>query len=500
MTDTDNRRWLMLPVIMAAFFMYGFDGNVVNVAIPSLQHELHAGPAALELIVGGYVFAYAAGLVTGGRLGDLFGYRRMFLVGMAAFTVASALCALAANPAELVGARLLQGLTAAAMVPQVLALVTATFPADERARALSWYGVTGGLSGICGQVLGGLILVANVFDLGWRTIFLVNVPIGLIVLGFAVRLLPKATAGRRPGLDMVGVLGISGSLALALVPLVLGRDLGWPVWAWVLLVASVPAMTLAILWERRLARGGGQPLLDVALFASRIFNAGLAINAAFMLFFTSTIFVLSLVLQDGLGLSALRAGLAFAPMALLAMAASLGGRRLVARYGLRVLTAGCVISGLSVLLAALSLQVLGGRISVPWLVISLALMGFGNGLILPSLVGAPLAGVRPAQAGVASGMLATTQQFASVTGVAVVGALFFTVLGSHPGRADYASAAEVAAWIAVGVIVVMIVLVQVLARATAAARVATPTAPAAPTTVPADSTPVDQGAASGGGR
>lgn len=467
-TETGNRRWLILPVIMAAFFMYGFDGSVVNVAIPSLQHELHAGQAALELVVGGYVFGYATGVVTGGRLGDLFGYRRMFLVGMAGFTVASALCALARNPAELVGARLLQGLTAAVMVPQVLALITATFPAGERPRALSWYGVTGGLSGICGQVLGGLLLVADVFGLGWRTIFLVNLPVGLIVLAFAQRVLPRTGTGRRPSLDLVGVLAISGSLALALVPLALGRDLGWPVWAWVLLVASVPAMTAAMLWERRLFSSGGQPLLDVTLFGNRVFTVGLALNAAFMLFFTSSIFVLSLLLQNGIGLSALRAGLCFAPMAALAMGASLGGRRLANRFGIQVLTLGCAITALSVLVGAVALEILGGRITTGWMVISLALMGLGNGLILPSLVGAPLAGVRPAQAGVASGMLSTTQQFASVTGVAVIGALFFTTLGSNPSRADYAAAADLALWVALGIVVMMIVLVQVLAHVTAA--------------------------------
>lgn len=470
--DTGSRRWLMLPVLMAAFFVYGFDGNVVNVAIPSLQHELHAGQAALELVVGGYVFTYAAGVVTGGRLGDLFGYRRMFLLGVAGFTVASALCALAQNPAELVGARMLQGLTAAAMVPQVLALITATFPAGERPRALSWYGVTGGLSGICGQVLGGLLLVANVFGLGWRTIFLVNVPVGLIVFAFAMRVLPRADLGRRPGLDVVGVLTISGSLALALVPLVLGRELGWPVWAWVLLAASVPAMTMAMLWERRLSSSGGQPLLDVTLFGSRIFNVGLAINAAFMLSFTSSIFVLSLLLQNGIGLSALSAGLCFAPMAVLAMGASLVGRRLVGRFGIRALTLGCGITASSVLVGAIALQTLGGRISAGWLVAALALMGIGNGLILPSLVGAPLAGVRPAQAGVASGMLSTTQQFASVTGLAVVGALFFAALGSDPGPADYARAAELALWVTLGLVVVMIALVQVLAQAATTAKAA----------------------------
>ncbi|TVT45941.1 MFS transporter [Amycolatopsis rhizosphaerae] len=468
MSTTEDRRWLMLPVILAAFFMYGFDGNVVNVTIPSLQADLGAGEAALELVVGAYVFTYAAGLVLGGRLGDLFGYRRMFLFGMTSFTVASVLCGLAQNSTELVIFRMLQGLTAAGMVPQVLALIMAAFTPEQRPRALLWFGVTGGLSGVCGQVLGGLLLVSNLFDLGWRVIFFVNVPVGVVVLAFALRLLPTATSGRRPSLDGIGVLGISGSLALALVPLVLGRQTGWPVWAWALLVASVPAMTAALLWERRVARTGGRPLLDLTLFRSKVFNAGLAINAAFMAFFTSYLFCLSLLLQSGLRFSALHAGLIFAPTAVFAMVASLSGKRLVAKHGLRVLTIGSLITAVSVLIVAAGLQIQGGGISQAVLLVSTALMGIGNGLILPSLIGAPMAGVKPDQAGIASGMLSTTQQFASVTGIAVLGALFFAKLGDHPGRAAYAPAAELAAWVALGIILVMAALVRVLLRAAAA--------------------------------
>ncbi|MGW0832478.1 MFS transporter [Streptomyces prunicolor] len=478
---TDQRNWRMLPVILAAFFMYGFDGNVVNVTIPSLQADLHAGDAALELVVGGYVFTYAAGLVLGGRMGDLFGYRRMFLFGMASFTVASVLCGLAQTPTQLVIFRMLQGLTAAAMVPQVLALITSTFPAEQRPRALAWFGVTGGLSGICGQVLGGLLLVSDLFGLGWRVIFFVNVPIGIVVITLALRLLPTTASGRRPGLDALGIIGISGSLALALVPLVLGREYDWPVWAWILLVASVPAMTAALLWERRLARTGGQPLLDLTLFRSKVFNAGLAINAAFMAFFTSYIFVLSLMLQSGLGFSALHAGLVFAPTAVLAMVASLKGKGLVAKHGLRVLTIGSLITAVSVLITAVGLQVQGGGITQPVLLTSTALMGIGNGLILPSLIGAPMAGVKPAQAGIASGMLSTTQQFASVTGVAVLGAIFFARLGDRADADTYAGATELAAWIALGLILVMTALVTVLVRAAAAsaaeARAASDTSP-----------------------
>jgi MFS family permease len=218
----------MLPVVLMAMFMAGFDIWVVNVAAPSLQRDLHVSDAALQLIVGGYAFMYASGMVTGGRLGDLLGYRRMFMIGVASFATASLLCGLAQSPAELVTARLLQGLTGAAMVPQVLALITAIFPVSERSRALSWFGVTIGLSFVSGQILGGLLLQANVLGLTWRPIFLVNVPVGALALIAAVLVVPRAGGQRRPRLDPVGALGVSAALALALVPLTLGHDEGWP--------------------------------------------------------------------------------------------------------------------------------------------------------------------------------------------------------------------------------------------------------------------------------
>ncbi|XUL92269.1 MFS transporter [Streptomyces galilaeus] len=465
MTTPDPRRWLMLPVILAATFMYGFDLNVINVAIPSLQHDLHAGEATLELIVGGYSFTYAAGLVLGGRLGDLLSHRRMFLIGMASFTVASVLCGLAQSPGELVAARLLQGLTAAAMVPQVLALITSVFPGDERMRALSWFGVVAGLAGICGQVLGGLLLSADVFGLGWRVIFFLNLPVGIVVVALALRLLPTMSTGRRPGLDPLGVLGVSGALGLALVPMVLGRGQGWPLWTWISLGASVPVMVAAILWERRLGRRGGDPLLDLALFRNRGFSLGLGVNIAFMASFTSGMFVLSLLLQSGLGLSALQAGLAFGPMAVLGMAGPMVGRRLAPRIGTRrVMLLGCAVSALSMVFLGTALQTLGGGIDVPWLVVGLALLGFGNTLVLPLLIGATLGGVRPQQAGVASGTLNTTQQFAGTAGLAVIGTVFFSELGAHTGRADFAAAAETVIWINLALIALMAGLTALLTR------------------------------------
>jgi MFS family permease len=456
----DPRRWRMLPVILSATFIYSFDFNVVNVALPSLRVHLGAGPVALELIVGGYAFAYAAGLVTGGRLGDLFGYRRLFLWGMAAFVAASLLCGLSATPAELIAARVAQGLAAAVMVPQVLALITAVFPAEERSAALAYFGVTGAISGVAGQVLGGLILDANVFGLGWRVLFFINLPVGLVVLGFARRLLPDLRSGQRPSLDVGGVIGISAALAAALVPLTLGDSVGWPWWTWLLLALSVPFMVAALRYERALAGRGGSPLVDLSLFGSPVFRAGLGIAVAFMAFFTSTMFVLSLLLQDGLGFTPLRAGLSFGPFSLAAMISALAGRGVVGRWGApAVIRLGCLISGAGVLGLALALQTghrSGGLVAV--LVIGLAVVGAGNSLILTAYLGATLAAVRPSQAGAASGTVNTIQQFAGSAGLASIGAVFFASLP----RTGYADASAVVMWIGLGLIAAMAVLTRFL--------------------------------------
>ncbi|MGF1425690.1 MFS transporter [Kitasatospora sp. LaBMicrA B282] len=513
MIDT-LRRKLLLPVILLATFMASFDYMVVNVAAPSLAHDLHAGQAALELVVGGYGFTYAAGLITGGKLGDLFGHRRVFLLGITAFTVASVLCGLAGSPGQLVAARLLQGLAAAAMAPQVLALITALFPAEQRSRALAWFGVALGVGGIAGQVLGGLLLQADPFGLGWRVIFLVNLPVGVVAVAAATRLLPRpapavpsttvlpttvppthpqpagstitapavpaAPAGRlalatrpaptvtaapaRPRLDLLGVLGLAGSLALALVPLVLGRGAGWPLWTWLSMAAAVPVLVATLAWERRLARAGREPLLDLALFRGRAFSTGLLVNACVLGAVGSQLFTTTLLLQAGLGLDSQDAGLEFLPLGLTTMAASLLGRHLIARFGRRVLVAGTLISTAAAVLLALTLQLAQGALSPLDLLLPLALTGFGNGLTLPALMATILATVTPTRIGAASGVLTTTQQFAGATGVAAVGAVFFAALGAGSSRAAYASAAEAAAWVIAGLMAAAAVLVGVLLR------------------------------------
>jgi EmrB/QacA subfamily drug resistance transporter len=463
------REKLLLPVTLSAVVVYGFDTNVVNVALPALQQELGAGPVVLELVVGGYAFTYAAGLVTGGRLGDLLGHRRMFLLGLAAFTAASVLCGIAGSATELVLARLLQGLAAAAMVPQVLALITTNFTGPQRLRALAWFGVSGAMSGVLGQVLGGLLLVADVFGLGWRAVFLLNLPVGAVVYALAYRVLPRVRPARRPAFDPVGVVAVSGALALALVPLIVGRAEGWPWWTLMLLVSSVPATALALAYERRLARRGGNPVLDLTLFGHRTFGAGLGVAVAFMAFFGSSIFVASLLLQTGLGLTPLQAGLAFVPLCMLGVVAPLLGGRLVAMLGpAAVIRIGCAVDAVAIVLLAVLLQTQGGAVSVPWLVAGLALIGLGNTLILPTYLGVALSAVRPEQAGAASGTLNTTQQFAGAAGLAVIGTAFFAALGAEPHASQYAGAAAVTLWIDLALVAAMVVLTVLIPHPVAA--------------------------------
>lgn len=455
------RRWLALPVVLIAMFMAQFDLYVVNVSLPLLQHDLHAGHVSLELIVGGYSFMYATGLITGGRLGDMYGHRRVFVTGTIAFAAASLLAGLSQSPAELVACRLLQGLTAAVMVPQVLAIISAVFPPAERPRALSWFGVTIGVGAVAGQVLGGLLLYANLGGLGWRPIFLVNVPIGLLAAWFAFYLLPRAEGGTRPKLDLLGTALVSGGLALILVPLSLGSAEHWPAWTWACLAASPVVVAVALLWERRLLAAGGQPFLDLRLFEDRAFNLGLVANVAAFGAFFSLVFTLTLVLQSGLGLTPLQAGLTFAPLGVAFAAASVAAKSLVSRFGPKVITAGllAVCAGLLALLGVVHFD--PGATSVAGLIGPMTLIGLGNGLSVPLLIGAVLGAIRVRQAGAAVGLLTTSQQFASAAGIAGLGSVFFAALGAGTGVAAFAGAIQ---WSAVGSLALALMAAAVSTR------------------------------------
>ena len=427
----------VLAVLLSAMFMGQFDFFVVNVAAPSLRADLHTSEGALQLIVGGYAFAYAAGLVTGGRLGDLFGYRRLFVAGMAGFAFSSLACSLAGSPDQLVAARLAQGLTAAAMLPQVLALITATVPATARPRAIAWYGVASGLGAITGQVLGGALITADIAGLGWRAVFLVNVPAAALAASLAWRVLPTPPRRQRPSLDPLGAIGSTATVGAVLVPLTVGRSEGWPPWTWACMAAAIPLAMATLAWQRRLSKTGGLPLLDLTLLRTPTFRFGLAANAAFMCYFGSFMFTLTLLLQVGLHLDALDAGLVFAPAGVAFSVGALVGRPLLRRYGRHAVLAGSLLTAASLGLLALSLHSGGVHTGLAWIVAPTAAASLGNGIVLPSLIGGALVEVTPERAGLAAGALNTAQQFASAIGVATVGALFFTALHAYHGVFGY---------------------------------------------------------------
>jgi MFS family permease len=440
------------------------------VAAPSLQRDLHVSDAALQLIVGGYAFMYASGMVTGGRLGDLFGYRRMFMIGVVSFAAASLLCGLAQSPGELVAARLVQGLTGAAMVPQVLALITASFPVPERSRALAWFGVTMGIAFVAGQILGGGLLEANLFGLGWRAIFLVNVPVGALALAAAAAVVPHAWSPRRPRLDLAGAFGVSASLALALVPLTLGRDEGWPPWTWVSLAAALPVLALTVARERRLARRGGEPMLDVPLFRDRVFSAGLVVNFGLVFFFGSFMFVLTLLLQAGLGQAPLRAGIEALPLAVAFTTMSILSPRFLGRLGPRAITLGASLTAIGTVALAVTGARYGSHLG-PWdLAPATVLIGLGQGISLPLLIGAVLTHIRPQQAGAAAGILTTTQQFGVASGIAVIGAVFYGALGAAPSRGSFVSGMVVAMSVDAALVAVAAAATLLLARRRAASQ------------------------------
>ena len=462
--ELDPRRWRALPVILSATFMSLFDIFVVNVAAPSIQRSLHASSATLELLVAGYSFTYAAGLVTGARLGDLHGRRRLFVGGLLLFAASSLLCGLAPSTAVLVVARLAQGFGAAAMVPQVLALATVSFAPAERPRVFSLFGVTVGLGTVSGQILGGVLLHLDLLGLGWRPIFLVNVPIGAVAAVLARRLLPESRPPAADRLDPLGVVLLGGGVGCLTVPLVLGRDVHWATWTWCSLAAGALLLATFIAWERRLGRRGGHPLLPLELFGHRAFNVGLLVNLGFFGFFGSMLLTLAVFLQEGLHDSPLRAGLTFGPLGVAFALSSLAGRRLSARFGTATVVAGTAISLAGALALTASVHAVGLSLTSLELAPVLALIGVGNGLVIPLIVSGVLQSVPASSAGAASGVLTTVQQFSMVLGIATVGTVFFDRLAS----AGFVQAMEIGLVADLALLVLALVMTVLLGRSAAA--------------------------------
>ncbi|MGI8552543.1 MAG: MFS transporter, partial [Dehalococcoidia bacterium] len=327
------RRWAALPVILAGTFMTILDFFIVNVAIPAMQRDLHAGSGAIEFVVAGYGLAYAAGLITGGRLGDLYGRRRMFALGLALFTLTSAGCGLAPNASVLVIARIGQGLAAALLAPQVLSMLGIVYTGEDRARAFTFYGLVLGLAAVGGQLLGGLLIQADFAGLSWRTCFLINVPIGAVALVLTPRLVPESRAEGCSRLDLIGTALVTLGMVAIVLPLVEGRRQGWPLWAWLGLASALPLLLAFGLYQRRLSARGQTPLVDLTLFGERAFAVGIVAILVFYAGIASFFFVFTLYMQQGRGLDALNSGAIFTPIGLGFCATSMSTRWIANWFG-----------------------------------------------------------------------------------------------------------------------------------------------------------------------
>ncbi|HEX5506071.1 MAG TPA: MFS transporter [Thermomicrobiales bacterium] len=431
---TEVRRWFTLAIVLGGTFMAFFDAFVVNVAVPTVQRDLRASFAEVQFVIAGYGLAYAVTLITGGRLGDIYGRKRLFLLGLAAFTACSALCGLAPTAALLVAARVAQGLAAALMAPQVLSVIQVTFPPAERSRALGVYGAVFGFAATAGQVLGGLIVRADLFGLTWRPVFLVNVPIGLATFAAAASLLAESRSATAPRLDLGGVGLLTLGLGLLAFPLIEGRNAGWPAWAPLGLLAAGPVLAAFVAFERRETRRGGAPLVVLRLFRQRPFAVGLATFLMSNAAGSGFMFTVALHLQFGLRFSPFAAGLVIGPAAVGYFIAATLSVRLAPRLGARLVVWGIALA-IGVWVATIAVVVLY-RESLPGPLLALVLFGagFGNGLASPPLAAVVLAGVGRDDAGSASGMLVTAQQIGGALGVALIGVVLFGVLAGQAAR------------------------------------------------------------------
>jgi EmrB/QacA subfamily drug resistance transporter len=431
-----RRRWAAFAVVLLASVMDLLDSLVTNIAGPTIRADIGGGPALIQWLGAGYTLAMAAGLITGGRLGDIYGRKPVFVVGVVGFTVASVLCASSVSPGMLIGCRVAQGLFGAVMLPQGLGVIKAVFPPRELAKAFGAYGPAMGFSTVLGPVLAGTLIDADLFGSGWRMIFLINLPLGLVALVGAVKYLPGGD-GRAPiRLDLLGTVLASGAALLVVYPVVQGRSLGWPMWTFVMIGASVAVFGLFGRVESGTHRRGGDPLVVPTLFRKRAFTGGLFAGLAFFTAIIGFSLVFTVYVQIGLGFSPLKAGLTTLPQAIGSVFGFVAaGAGLAAKLGRRLLHLGLISMAAGVLGTFLTIHVAGTGVT-PWdLIPALLFTGIGLGMFLAPFFDIVLAGVESGEYGSASGTLNAVQQFAGALGVAVLGTVFFGVLGGHVAAA-----------------------------------------------------------------
>lgn len=430
-------RWAILGVMLAAEIMDMLDATIVNVAGPSLESSLGTNALGLQWVIGGYALALGAGLVLGGRLGDRFGRRRMFLLGLAAFTIASLLCSLAPTAELLIAFRLVQGAAGALLLPQGLGLLRENLSGTELAVAFGIFGPALGLGGILGPIIGGGLIEADTLGLGWRSVFLVNIPIGIVALIVAWRILPRRDGDRAVRIDLLGAAVIVASSGILVLGLTFGPELDWPLWAWACVAAGLGGFILFGWQQRQLLARGGVPLVTPSMFTRRAYTFGLVGIALFFSSLTGTQLVLTLFLQLGNGFSAGEAGLSNLPLALgSAIGGAISGAWLAEKIGRSVLQLGAVTQLLGAGLLWFELQQ-PGDFSIWTIAPGIALFGVGGGAIIAALFSTILAAVKDDEIGSASGVLTAVQAIASAVGVAIFASVFFDAAASGTAAQAY---------------------------------------------------------------
>jgi MFS family permease len=418
------RTGLILTVLLGAQSMAMLDVNIVNVAAATIRSDLHTSGAALQLIVAGYLIAYAVLLITGARVGGTFGFRRTFLMGLGAFTAASLACALATSAAALIAFRFLQGAGAAFMIPQVFSLIQRHFEGPARVRALGRYAAVIAGGSLAGQILGGLIVTADLLGTAWRPAFMINVPVGAVLLIAALRVLPHDSHPVVRRNDGLGIVTLGASVLALVVPLVFGPEQSWPAWCWALSGAAIVLFGAFAVRQTRAAA----PLMPARLFRAPGLLPAIAALFALMTLYAGYLFSIALHFQTGLGYSPLRAGLSFVPMALVFATASLQWRRLPERWHRNLPTIGFLTAAAGLAFIAIGLNTSGvGALffaaQIPF--------GFGTAVAFSPLMARALANVAPADAADASGLLTTIVQLAQVVGLSTVGSVYLSVSAAH---------------------------------------------------------------------
>lgn len=449
-------KWLLLAIISSSVFLSVMDIFIVNVAVPAIKTGIHGTDSDIQLVIALYLLGYAIFLVTGGRAGDYFGKKKVFVVAMLLFAIFSAVCGLAQTPWQLNVARFFQGISAACMIPQGITYIQELFPTGkERVKALGIYGSVAGSASVIGQFLGGLLPEVNSFMEGWRLIFLINLPVGLVVAPLALLLLPPdRRAGRgNAGFDYSGVLLLTGALACIIYPLIRGRELNWPWWCAAVLAAGGALLLVFFKDQKQKLLASTQPLLDVRLFGFRDFNIGMAIVLFYFMVQDSYFLINVILLETGLGFSSAETGVLFVFQGVGYVIASLVSLRLVPLFGKKVLQAGVLIMITTLALHILALDGPGADRHLLYPI--LFTYGTGCGLVLPSLLAIGLKNIPLNLAGAASGTYTTFQQTAIALGIGVIGGIFFSNLGALPDLAAYISAYRIATFTNMGLLLLV---------------------------------------------